>query len=250
VADELLQPDDPQLALAARHALHDEELIAAFAVDGDAAEDPARAKSLIERCAACRDLHADMVAIGAGLHAAGPAAAMGAARTAPRDFRLTAADAERLRPGFRRGRLDGIAARLFGGIATFGRPLGATLATFGVVGLLVGSVALGPLGGSPASGPGDAMSAGAPGVETLSSGGGVGNGPKTDDGRSSTIQVDPLETDLRENGPGVLPINAGSAGPSGIAWLFGGSIVLLVLGLALLASGARRRRGPPRGARS
>jgi hypothetical protein len=91
-----MEPDDPRLVAAARHALHDEELVAAYAVDGDAADDPTRAKALIERCQTCRELHADMVAIGAVFKAAGTAEAVGAARPAPRDYRLTATEAVRL----------------------------------------------------------------------------------------------------------------------------------------------------------
>jgi len=46
--------EDPALAIAARHALHDEELVVAFATDGDDAQDATRARTLIERCQACR----------------------------------------------------------------------------------------------------------------------------------------------------------------------------------------------------
>ena len=44
--------EDPALAIAARHALDDEELIAAFATDGESVDGAARARSFIERCVA------------------------------------------------------------------------------------------------------------------------------------------------------------------------------------------------------
>jgi hypothetical protein len=162
-----VEPDDPRLVAAARHALHDEEVVAAYAVDGDAADDAARARTLIDRCVLCQDLHADMVAIGSVFKAAASAEAIAAVRPAPRDYRLTASDAVRLRGG---NVLQRLAARLRDGIAAFGRPLGASMAAIGVVGLLVGTMTLGTigLGGAPAAMPieisGTAAPDAAPGV--------------------------------------------------------------------------------------
>ena len=67
--------DDPRLAAAARHALHDEELVAAFAGDdvGDAA-DAERARSFVDRCAMCRELHDDLRQIRSAVQASGTAA--------------------------------------------------------------------------------------------------------------------------------------------------------------------------------
>jgi len=99
--DELAVPaagqTDPALGAAARHALHDEELVAAYAAGALEAEDPedvARARSLVERCSVCHDLHADLLAI-ASAHRATAAMVLAASR----DYRLSEDDAERLRPG-------------------------------------------------------------------------------------------------------------------------------------------------------
>ena len=230
------QVDDPVLIAAARHALHDEELVAAFAVDGDAAEDAARAKALIERCATCRDLHADVVAIGSTIRAAGTAQAVGVVRQAPRDFRLTPMDAARLQPGnvFQR-----TVARLFAGAAMFGRPVGATLATFGLVGLLVGTLSLGQLqgGGAPTS---ESLGAAAP-ASTFDT---FGSQP----GASLTVDRanhGPIPTGDRQKEP-VPPAAAGgtdsSLGSNTIPLLFAGSVLLLVLGVALLFTGFRHAR--------
>lgn len=147
MADQDRGSDDPQLAAIARHALHDEELIAAFAAgDVDEAADAGRAGSLVERCATCRDLHRDLGAIRSAIHASGSAQQRAATQSAPRDFRLTAEDAARLRPGSPVAQAAGALgwrSRLANGVVAFGRPVGAAMATFGVVGLLVGSLSLG-----------------------------------------------------------------------------------------------------------
>jgi hypothetical protein len=232
-----MESDDPRLAAAARHALHDEEVVAGFAVDGEVAEDGARARALIERCATCRDLHADMVAIGAVFKAAGTAEAVGALRPAPRDFRLTATDAVRLRGG---NALQRGIARFRDGLAAFGRPVGAGLAAFGVVGLLVGSMTLGSLGGAPTSAEG--AGAKGPAATAAAAPGGQPAQTATTDGSN---QVEPTP-ELREE---LTPLSAddlrqGTRAPS---LLFAGSIALVVIGAALLLAGSRRpRHGPAR----
>ena len=232
-----MEPEDPRLSAAARHALHDEEVVAAFAVDGDASDDPARGRQLIERCTTCRDLHADIVAINAVVRAAGTAEAVGAARPAPRDFRLTASDAVRLRGG---NGLQRAAARFKDGIAAFGRPVGAGLATFGVVGLLVGTMSLGALGGAPAAMPIDGTGAPAPGATPEL---GAVNQPdesqptdKSNEGPQPSSERQVFTTSGTDDG------QSAASGPS---LLFAGSITLLVAGAALLLAGSRRRRHTP-----
>jgi anti-sigma factor RsiW len=115
----------------ATHHDHDPLLIAAL-VDGDsdAPVTDERARRLIAECADCATLHADLIALAAASRAL-PAPAI---RT--RDFRLSAADAARLRPsGWRRV------------IVAFGsprdgltRPLAAGLTTLGLAGLLIGTL--------------------------------------------------------------------------------------------------------------
>src|SRR5690349_20300574 len=246
------QVDDPVLIAAARHALHDEEVVAAYAVDGEGAEDAARAKSLIERCPTCRDLHADLVSIGATIRAAGSAEAVAAARPAPHDFRLTPLDAARLRPG---NTLQRVAARLAAGAAMFGRPVGASLAALGLVGLLVGTVGLGQLGGSAAAphgegatraGAGAATSAPAPGATFDAVGVQPAATQATDRSNVDSLASGaPKTTDGRQNGPLITTYSepaAGSPASRLLFLLYLGSIVLLLVGGVLLFTGVRHAR--------
>ena len=242
-ADGPEQVDDPALIAAARHALHDEELIAAFAVDGENAEDPSRARSLIERCPTCRDLYADVVAIGATIHAAGTTEAFAATRPAPRDFRLTPMDAARLRPGnvFQRG-----LARLFAGAAMFGRPIGAGLATLGLVGLVVGTMTLGQLRGAAAPQSEGATIAGAgatsaPGGAPATTFDVLGAQPAASSA-AGRLDAGPNASSERQKQPGT-DFATDSTAESGTAeLLFGGSILVLVLGVGLMLTGYRHAR--------
>ena len=242
MADRDLPSDDPRLIAAARHALHDEELVAAHAVDGDAADDPARARALIERCTTCRDLHADLVAIGSTIKAAGTADLVGAARPAPRDFRLTASDAVRLRGG---NPLQRWAARFKDGLATFGRPVGASLAALGVVGLLVGTVGLGQAGLAPMAGGPTSRGAG-----PASGGAGLESTfeiSRTEAAQSPTTDTayGPQATRREELSSKSTGTDSNAQGGATTSLMLGGSIVFIVLGLALLVAGTRRRRRLP-----
>lgn len=124
---------DPRLpSIAPDHARHDRLLVAALADRGTDALTPrerAQAEAQLAACRECAALHADLVM----LTAAVPSAAI---PTRPRDFTLTPADVERLRPrGLR---------RLIGLIGSssdvFTRPLALGLTTLGIVGLLVASM--------------------------------------------------------------------------------------------------------------
>jgi anti-sigma factor RsiW len=75
--------------VAARHADHDAELVAALLDDDTAPAERAEAEALIATCAGCAALHADLVSL-AGATRALPIPSR------PRDFRLTAAHAARL----------------------------------------------------------------------------------------------------------------------------------------------------------
>ena len=223
--------DDPQLAAIARHALHDEELIAALAAgDVEDAADAERARSLVERCAFCRDLDRDVTAIRAAIRASGTAAQRAETLPAPRDFRLTVEDAARLRPGSPiarvAARLDW-RARIGLGVAAFGRPVGAAMATLGVVGLLIGSLTL---GGSPlASMTGAAAPTTAPAIEN------AGSPPESTDGR---VSYGPLASG-KEGAEAGSPAGRDGSGGSGPLVLLGGSIALLALGIGLIVASRR-----------
>lgn len=223
------EPDEAALAVVARHALHDEELIAAFAMDGvESEEDATRARALVERCTACRELQADLAAIGAGLRAE----AQGTI-AAPRDFRLSVEDARRLGGTIStRGFLE----RLRRSMDSFARPVGASMAALGIVGLLVGNLMFGGTASAPAGIDSAAGSTSAPGAL-----GGELTGPAQSTGRtaygpdSSKLEV------LKEDGSSDGRDLAGT-GPSAAALLFGGSLALLIVGVALLLFALRRGR--------
>jgi hypothetical protein len=108
------------------HNAHDPYLIAQLAADDLAGTERAAAERLVARCERCRELHTDLTTILA-------ATADLPAPRRTRDFRLTEADAARLRSPWR---------RWFGPLAkprfAFVQPIGAALATLGLAGLLVG----------------------------------------------------------------------------------------------------------------
>lgn len=230
--------EDPRLAIAARHALHDEELIAAFATDGDAVEDASRATSLIQRCVACRDLHADLVAIGGMLRAVEKAETVAATQPAPRDFRLSIETANRLRPGSVVLRLRD---RLAAAIASFSRPVGLSMASLGVVGLLLGTLTLGGFA-SLASAPEDIGGNGGPGATV---GPGEVTGPASTQGSTRT-SFDSLVTAAPPS-PDAAPEQVPASGgpPAVSALIVGGSAILLIGGVALLMLGSRRREPVP-----
>lgn len=141
---------------------HDETLIARLAVDDLDPRDAATARALVAECPACAELLSDL-----GLIASATAALPAPSRT--RDFRLTEADAIRLRPGGWRG----FVARFGTPSLAFTRPLAAGLATLGIVGLILASIPTG-LGGSAASAPERILSTTSGPVQAQDAGGAPG----------------------------------------------------------------------------
>ncbi len=221
--------DEAALAVAARHALHDEELVAAFAtgsLDDDA--EIARARQFVDRCVACRDLHHDLEQIGGAIRASAQFTA-----TAPRDFRLSVEDAMRLGGTVRAG---GFLARLRNAVGGVARPLGASMAALGIVGILVGSATTGSLGAMPLSV--DTAVTGQTPTTEVNSGAARTSGP---DVTQRTAVVEPGAT--REEGDGGAPRASGDdAALNPSSWLLGGSIVLLAGGVILLGLTLRRDR--------
>jgi len=125
---------------ATSHDRHDPMLVAALAADDLAGIDRDQAIALTSSCAECALLRDDLVALARASASAPPPIA-----TRPRDFRLTPADAARLRPdGWRR-----LVAALSRPRSAVTRPLGMSLATLGLVGLLVANVQI-PFGSTAA----------------------------------------------------------------------------------------------------
>lgn len=112
------------------HTTHDALLIASYKAGDGPPADRALAELRIRECADCRALHDDLAAIGGAL------AALPRVATAPRDFRLSAEQAARLRggPWWRRVARTLVAPR------GLGRPLATAFTTLGLVGLLIGSL--------------------------------------------------------------------------------------------------------------
>lgn len=124
--------DDPRRPVAAAHPEHDLLSIAALADRQGtdlAAPERRRAEALVADCTECADLYRDLKDLDEVL----PTTSV---PSRPRDFRLTAADARRLRPaGWRRWWRSIGSSR-----DTLTRPLALGLTTLGLVGLLLGSV--------------------------------------------------------------------------------------------------------------
>ena len=124
--------------MAERHAAHDLLLVAAFAAGDVDSADRAGAEALVAGCPECSALATDLVSI------ARATAEMPAPRR-PRDFFVSPADAERLRPhGLRR-----LAGAIAGPRGQVARPLAGGLMMLGFAGLLVASLPrLSPFGAS------------------------------------------------------------------------------------------------------
>lgn len=121
---------------------HDETLVARLATDDLAARELEVVRVQVDECPACAELLADLISI-----TAATARLPGPQRT--RDYRLTEADAARLRPpGWR-----GLLARLGSPGFAFVKPLAGGLTALGVAGLILASLPSAFMGSSAASNP-------------------------------------------------------------------------------------------------
>jgi hypothetical protein len=124
------------------HHLHDELLIARLAGDDVTAAERAAAVGLVETCAECAALASDLRAIISDM-------ATLPAPPRPRDFRLTPADAARVRPRGMLARIPLLRSRATAPRYGFAGALGAAMATLGLAGILVsGATTLLPQAGS------------------------------------------------------------------------------------------------------
>jgi hypothetical protein len=113
----------------AEHAQHDLDLISGHAAGDLTDTQRIRADALLHSCTSCADLRRDLVAIAAATRTL-------PAQTAPRDFRLTAAQAARLRRG---GWLKSL-LRPFAAPRSSVRPIAMAFTSLGLAGLLVTTV--------------------------------------------------------------------------------------------------------------
>jgi len=239
---------------------HDETLIAGLAAGDLDQREAAEARALVAGCPACARLEADIRSI------------MAATTALPvpqriRDFRLTEADAARLRPSGWRRILEPFARPRL----AFTRPLAGGLVTLGIAGLILASI---PTGAAPAGEAATAGDAAGPAAPSLSGQGqqfapASAYGNLAEPSQASPVQPHPAASDNRASagagsvasaGAGVP--QAGAAGStkstaspsgttsaittgSGVSLLALGSIVLLALGLGLFIlrwAAARRFR--------
>lgn len=237
------------------HARHDRTLIAAHAAGDSPAIDTA-ATALLATCRDCAQLYRDLLAIASATRAL-PAAAI-----APRDFRLTADQAARLRGGsWLRALL-----RPFASSGSGIQALAAVLTSAGVAGLLVAAFVPGLLGGGaapatmqpPTAGRAQGPSAAAApefGVESSPALAAAGAGEPTDArGIAKAAASSELQRDaaLSQASPASAAGGAGggdAAQPPAVmgsearpSLLVPGSVGVLLLGLALFVLRVAARR--------
>jgi hypothetical protein len=145
------------------HANHELALIAGHAAGDLTVSERIRADALLQSCTPCADLRRDLIAIASATRAL-PTTAI-----APRDFRLDAAQADRLR----RGSWLRTLLRPFGATQSGVRPMAAALTSLGLAGLLVTTILPGMLGGgllgSAASAPANERGAAGAGLSAATS---------------------------------------------------------------------------------
>jgi len=234
-------------SIPAEHAQHDLDLVAGHAAGDLTDTQRIRADALLQSCTSCADLRRDLVAIASATRTL-PAA------PAPRDFQLSPAQAARLRRG---GWIKSL-LRPFAAPGSAARPVAMAFTSLGLAGLLVTSILPSLIGGSAASAP---MAAGLPAASSAAAAPEAGGGPTgpsaTDDqaqfgslGRPSPVAVNggvgggkanasSTPTDLVAQQPNLDQQNAGREVDRSRATtpqqnpFVTGSVVLLVLGLAL-----------------
>jgi len=214
------------------HPAHDLELVARAAAGDLAASEAIAARDLLAACPDCTALATDLRALAAATRDLPDAAARSAHLRAPRDFRLSPADASRLRP---RG-LPGLGRRLAGlGLGGgFGIRFGGALVSLGLVGLLVSA-------GLPA------LLGGGGGAASLELASGVPD-------QASPPAIAPVATDayaLSTSGDGDraarAPRDVLASPASPWATVTAGSIIVATAGLVLLLIGLQRGRSRPDG---
>ncbi|MBA2718341.1 MAG: hypothetical protein H0U52_03720 [Chloroflexi bacterium] len=190
------------------HDRHDAMLVAALAAGDLAATDRDQAISLTATCPDCATLRDDLVAIARATTVVPPPIS-----AHNRDFRLTPADAARLRPGGWR-RL--VAAFSVPRLAMT-RPLGVGLTTLGLVGLLIGNAPLNlgnPAGaGRSSTEAADARAFGAasaPAAGSAASAMAAASAPAA----SSNSEVSPISAPAASSGPASVVPDAATSGSS------------------------------------
>lgn len=220
------------------HDRHDTMLVAALAAGDLAATDRDQAIGLTRSCADCASLHDDLVAIARATAVVPPPFA-----TPPRDFRLTPADAARLRPGGWRRLVAAFSAPR----QAVTRPLGVGLTTLGLVGLLIGNVPLGTGASLETSAGGAGTQAGrGPSEVAPLTGGSPAAAPAASvaPGDAGSEGLGPQATTRDTVGSAMTPTPSDR---TGVAYVDGPSspVVKTAEGAGELADGSGRVGGPP-----
>jgi hypothetical protein len=231
------------------HARHDLDLVAAATDRGAAAELVAAADAQASTCDTCFAIYQDLRALAVGLTELPPALA------APRDMRLTPADAARLQRG---DGWRGFLRRFAPGTTPVLVPFASALTTLGVAGILLTTVFAGGVGlslipssGSAGAAPetryaapvsGSAAPAAAPNMDARATSGAFG--PIASDSALAPLASAFAPTAAVTNaGPsssktsevfGSSEPPRSQAEPSSIRWLLLGSALALLVGLGLL----------------
>jgi len=249
----------------ANHARHDLELVAAYAAGEATGADLQRAERLLDACDLCVGVARELRAITFALQELPSAGSMTDLPAAPRDFRLTLEQAATLRPASIVGPIAPVVRwtdRLFAGIAAFGRPVGASLAALGIVGLLVGAGTLGGFGAgasatSAPAAPQAAVAGPTAAAAPADNGGAAGIVPAATKGAGDSIEFGAAATDRSRGlagggagtatGPAATLDHASTANPSVVAeqpsptmWLVLISGAALAGGLGLIVIATRR----------
>jgi hypothetical protein len=241
------------------HARHDLELVAAWAAGEATGADFQRAERQLDDCDLCVVVARDVRAITLAVQSLPAVSAMAELPAAPRDFRLTPEQAARLRPSGASAPVRRWTDRLAAAVATFGRPVGASLATLGVVGLLVGAATFGSLGGQ-STGAAAPAAADANATSAPSGAGRLAAGPEpgATKGATTGTELGPIATGTVAGLPGTAlqsaaasrspdtafgattPSASGSSMPGPTAWLLVLSGFALVGGIGLIVLATRR----------
>jgi hypothetical protein len=165
-------------SIPAEHARHDIDLIAGHAAGDLSDTERGRADALLNSCSSCAELRRDLVAIASATrtHAA--------SAPAPRDFRLTPAQAARLRRG---GWIKAL-LRPFAAPGSSSRPLAMAFTSLGLAGLLVLNILPSLFGSTGALAPqaaGPAPEASAAAAATAAPAFPVAAGPQSSDVRAA-----------------------------------------------------------------
>ena len=194
-----------------------------------AASEAIAARDLLAACEVCAAIAADLRLIAAATRELGPAAGLAATTRAPRDFRLSEADAVALR----RRRVLG-PGRFAGGLAVRARGFGAALAAFGLVGLLASTGVASFFGGTGGATTSESAADQSKDLQSMA----IEAAPAADAAGPAVASEAPARV------TGAMRDEAETA-PGGSAPLVIGSLVALLAGLALLlASRTGRRAGP------